>query len=460
MRPLIGLMAMLSLNACAATLPQQQELPQESTEPHTLEKQKETLPDFDIRPLPGQLNTHPVWYSNRPELLTTPGAILSTQDLSSVPILTGRFSAFTHHVVETQPLDFSDFRLGLLASAPQNTVLHLEQVYFARTRPEALFIDTPQVTPQTGSLWSGPGDAMAFQRLQGIPQQALIPPSHFALNEDQEILLFELPIPTDPWHIAPRRNGLSLWLDAHSDQPIHLRWVAIKQNGPGTLADYQAAAKAPAGPAELPATQYDPAGKPPGGSFRFGRVAGLVQGSQWQGTYTLTPADWQKLKKGQALAWPISSTYLKRWGTEQNQSAPIAFKTPESAVESHGNYGVSYEVSYRLSNPEATSQTLKLRWSQPSTHQSQANPPFVYHPEAQVVFRGTIAVRTSSDKTTEYIHLQTRRGVWPEAFYQVELAPQETKTLTLSWVYPPDAIPPQLLSLERISNKVEVEKKP
>ena len=37
---------MLSLNACAATLPQQQELPQESTEPHTLEKQKETLPDF------------------------------------------------------------------------------------------------------------------------------------------------------------------------------------------------------------------------------------------------------------------------------------------------------------------------------------------------------------------------------------------------------------------------------
>ena len=62
-----------------------------------------------VRPLPGKLDTIPVFNSNNPELIFNEGIILST--LSSVGMANpyahlnyqfkGRFDVFAHHVIET-----------------------------------------------------------------------------------------------------------------------------------------------------------------------------------------------------------------------------------------------------------------------------------------------------------------------------------------------------------------------
>lgn len=439
----------LSLSGCASFWQQQPQLPAtpEIDTAVTEEMPSKSPPPLHVSPLPGQLNTKAVFSSNRPELLTTQGLIVDSATLGEG--LKGEFSVFAHHVVETQPLDFAGFRLGLLARAPENTVLDIQAAFFARTRPEALFIETEAHSDQTGTLWSGPGDAMALARLQNStrPETEALR-KRYTLKAQQEQLLFELPVPTNPLGFVGQRNALSLWLDLQTDQAVHLRWVALKSPGPGKHEDYQEAAQKTAGPAEPEATDYDPQSPPPRGTFRFGRVSGIVQGDSWQGTYRFQTQDWERLKKGEALAWPVASTYLKQWGSGQNQSAPLLRKMPGSAVESHGNYGTYYRVRYQIQNPEATPLRLQWRWTQPSAYQATAEPPLSYTPHQQVVFRGTVRVHNSAHET-RWIHLQTRQGVWQAPFYEQSLAAGESQEVEFAWVYPPDAIPPQLLSVEK-----------
>lgn len=438
-----------SLSSCASFWQQQPQLPAtpEVNTPETVRTETPSPPEFHVSPLPGQLNTKPVLSSNRPELLTTPGLILDSATLGEG--LQGEFSAFAHHVVETQPLDFAGFRLGLLARASEKTDLSITKAYFARTRPEALFIETEAHSEHTGTLWSGPGDAMALARLQDSsrPETEALR-KIYRLEAQQEQLLFELPVPTNPLGLVGQRNALSLWLDMQADKAVQFRWVALKAVGPGKLKDYQEAAQNIAGPAEPEATNYDPQLPPPRGTFRFGRVSGLVQGDHWEGDYSLQPQDWEHLNAGKALAWPVASTYLKQWGSGQNQSAPLLRKVAGSAVESHGNYGTYYQVRYRLRNPESTPITLHWRWTQPSAYQASAEPPLSYSPHKQVVFRGTVRVHSPGNEP-RWIHLQTRQGVWQAPFYTQTLAAGEIQEVAFAWVYPPDAIPPQLLSVEK-----------
>jgi hypothetical protein len=462
------------LSACASTLPQipeEQDLtpPQTDTEAVATRERSARL-----LVLPGMLNKMPVFYSNRPELLKTPGEILNSTDLPEMNSLTGSFSIFAHHVVETAPFDFSGFRLGLLvrpassqATEKEKAVsLTLHNAFISRTQPDAPFITTAPLLTQTkmSKIVSGPGDAMAWARLN---TQDLYPENSLATKSlpatftfDREILVADIEVPTFPLGlgIIGERNGLSAWLDVSSTAPVSLRWVAIKTTKPSAgLADYQDAAKIPAGPSELPATVYDPQGAPPSGVFRFGRVAGVVQGADWNGVYRLSSEDIDNLKEGLLLAWPVASTYLKAWGG-QNQSAPLLARQADSAVQSHGNYGVAYHMAYTLANPDDAALELQWRWTQPTSVSKNVNAKNIlsYDPKTQIVFRGSIRVEThcqedgkDHDPKIQFYHLQVKQGHWHAPFYAHSLPPKSECRLLLDWVYPPDAIPPQMLSVEK-----------
>ena len=449
------------LTGCASTLPQIPDSPERASTSQPAPEPLRTVSLLHFRALPGVLNQVPVFYSNRPELLKTPGEILDSATLSGQNTLSGSFAVFAHHVVETAPFDFSGFRLGLLvrpanatARSTNAVTLTLHNAFIARTQPDAPFVPTAPILKQTDSqqIVSGPGDAMAW-----APEKALLtqsPPTSFTF--DQEILLTDIEVPTFPLGlgIIGERNAVSAWLDFSASAPVKMRWVALKT--PGSMADikeYQEAAKEKAGPAELPATEYDPQGPPPGGVFRFGRVAGIAQGTAWTGDEVLSAQDLESLERGERLAWPIATTYTKSWAG-QNQSAPLLARQEQSAVESHGNYGLAYRVGYSFSNPTPKPLTLNWRWTQPSAVKTPGI--LSYDPKTQIVFRGSVRVKHQCQingvlkpPDLEVYHLQVQQGHWHVPFYEQALPAHSQCHLTFEWIYPPDAIPPQVLSVEK-----------
>jgi hypothetical protein len=224
-------------------------------------------------------------------------------------------------------------------------------------------------------------------------------------------------------------DKLAVLAQQAATSPALASWEALLQQG------------ALAGARETPPTIYDPAQPPSGGSFRYGRVAGVATGLYWRGE--LPPDQWPAA--GERLGMPISSLYLKRLGTGQNQSADLLRRYPDTALQSHGNYGVRYQLTLRGENTTSVPRRWQLRLSHPQRVDG-AQVRFLEPPAAAVRFRGTVRLRQGDNDSA--MHLVLQEGQRGEPFATLELAPGENKQWTLELIYPPDATPPQLLELE------------
>jgi len=75
-------------------------------------------------------------------------------------------------------------------------------------------------------------------------------------------------------------------------------------------------------------------------------------------------------------------------------------------------------------------------------------------PETRIFFRGTVRVMFNDDggKTlTRYIHIVQRPGQQGEPLVNVNMKPGERRLVQVDFLYPPDATPPQVLTV-RSSN--------
>jgi hypothetical protein len=88
---------------------------------------QEVLQPQEVRPLPGKLDTVPVFNSNSPELVQTEGILLSTfpSEGKRVPTahlnfpLQGRFDLFAHHVAKAPSLlNLRSLYLGVILHNP------------------------------------------------------------------------------------------------------------------------------------------------------------------------------------------------------------------------------------------------------------------------------------------------------------------------------------------------------
>lgn len=410
-------------------------------------------------PLPGGLDTEPMLNSNRPERLESQGVILSTLPApAALPQadrpghfldqgLQGNFTVFAHHVVRTAVGDSRQFQLGLLAHNRSDQPLTLKRLRGQAfiTRPDAPFIDLPLVQPNPDSkVFAGPGDRLSGAVLQ--PSGSL-PAQSWQLAAGETQLLMHWQVPTNPLWFIQQDNGLSARFEFESSAEVRLSWVALLQNAAPRLSDYQALLDSgqSAGPAETEATLYDPQTPPSGGAFRYGRVAGLQAGSRWQGEIQLSSEQQQVLSQGQAVGWPVSALYLKRFETGQNQSAPLLARVPGSALEAHGNYAVLYQLRLKLENPSASPQTYTLAWGHPLSYKGgQAD--FVVNPRARTTFRGSLKISGADQQKIQ--HLVLKEGSLTPPLWEQPLKPQASAQLTLEWMYPPDCTPPQLLILK------------
>jgi len=409
-----------------------------------------------VRALPGGLDNTLVFNSNSPELVQGEGVLLSTfpsnYGLANVHLnqpLNGRFDLFIHHIA--QPNDPTrTLYLGVLLHNPgtQPVVVDILAAASYLTQPDAPFIGIgPVVDNLAGAIYGGPGDRVALDLLRGLRQSNW--PGRLEIPAGSDVMLMNLPVPTPP-------NGRSTLLRLHSSGPLYGASLALYGATDGSaprLDAWQTLLKTGnlATPRDLAPTPLDQKG----GRFIYGRVSGVVRGSQWQGDLGLLsiPAP------GQSISYVLNTANFGTLGTGQVQSAPLVARYPDTAYRAHGNYGISYHLSATLTNASDQPQPVTLAIQSPrksAPDQPEAGLWFLEPPSTQVTYRGTVRIRYNDANNlpqTRYVHLVLHSGERGEPLINLTLPPQAQRLLLIDFIYPADCTPPQVLTFRTLPIK-------
>jgi Protein of unknown function (DUF3370) len=436
--------------------------------PMTTPAPQEIIQNNPVRSLPGKLDKVPVFNSNSPEQVLQEGILLSTfpaegktnaQAHLNYP-LQGYFDVFAHHVAKAPtPENQRTLYLGIILHNPtkKTVTVNITQAASYLSQPDAPFVELPpQVDNLEGKVYAGPGDKVMGDILRGkhqdiFPQQLVIAPS-------SSKMLLNLPIPIKG--LEPPLNGRSSYLRLYSDGEVYAASMAMfaptddaKQERSPSLQEWE----------NLLAignlvTPRDRTPTPPNVTTNvvYGRVAGISQGAKWQGNLTDNPQSSTLTipDRGKAISWVLSTLAGGTLGTKQVQSAPMLARYPDTAYQAHGNYGVEYSLTIPLHNPTNQAQKVSLSLQTPIKQEELTGGLRFLEPlPKQVFFRGTVKLSYSDEKgllQTRYLHLVQKRGQRGENLLNVTIPPQNRNLVKIEFLYPPDATPPQAITLETL----------
>ncbi|MEG4806937.1 DUF3370 domain-containing protein [Microcoleus sp. F8-D3] len=422
----------------------------------------------EVRPLPGQLDNIPVFNSNSPEVVLQEGILLSTfpPDGKRFPAahlnfpFQGRFDIFAHHIAKAiAPEDLRTLYQGVIVYNPGNRPVKLDILQAASylSQPDAPFIELPpQVDNSNSNIYAGPGSRAVNDILRGRRQSDFGPELIIPPGKSQ--LLMNHPIPVRG--LVPPHQGRSTLMRLRSDGTVYVASLAMfarvdaqgNERSPN-LAEWQNLLDNGniAGP-------RDRAPTPPEiteGQIIYGRVAGVALGSEWRALLSDNPATSNLVipQPGTAFSYPLSSLPRGMLGTNQMQSARMLVRYPDTAYRAHGNYGIQYSLSLPLYNSTSNNQTVTVAIQTPikTDKLTSGGLSFLEPPAPQTFFRGTVRVRYTDDNKvpqTRYVHLVQRRGQQGEPLVKLEMKSGEKRLVEVDFIYPPDASPPQVLTVK------------
>lgn len=422
----------------------------------------------EVRPLPGHINQTPVFNSNSPELVLNEGILLSTfppqgkaypEAHLNYP-LGGAFDLFAHHIAKaTPPENLRTLYLGIIVHNPHNIPIKLDLSQGASylSQPDAPFISLPSyVENNEGNVYAGPGGRVMLDLLRGETQENLS--NQIVIPPNESRMLLNLPIPVST--LTPPINGRSTYLRLFSDDTVYVASLALfaplDENGnerPPNLAEWENLLNTGA-----LSSPRDKVPTPPGasGNLIYGRVAGVSRGSQWR-TFIFDNEETQSLTipaQGEAFSYGISTLVGGTYGTGQVQTAPMVVRYPDTAYAAHGNYGVHYDLTFPLSNPTNEPRTVTLTLQTPiKQDQIRGGLAFLEPPSSSVFFRGTVKVEYRNERgfpVTRYVHLVETRGQQSEPLITLNIPPQNTQIVSVELFYPPDATPPQVITISTL----------
>ncbi len=427
---------------------------------------QEIIQAQEIRSLPGRLDDIPVFNSNSPEVVLTEGILLSTFPPNGMRVpsahlnyaFNGRFDLFAHHISRaSNPSQTRTLFQGIVVYNPNDRPVQVDILQAASylTRPDALFIDLPSsVEDPLGTVHAGPGSRVVNDILRGRRQGSL--PTALVIPPKQAQMLMNLPIPAGT--VTPTSNGRSTLMRLSSNAPVYLATVAmfapLNPNRTERVPTIQEwlnflVNAGVAGPRDVPPT-------PPNvkaNDITYGRVAGVAKGSQWQAKLTDSPnTDYLSVPiSGRAFSYGLSLLEQGTFGTGQIQSAPILVRYPDTAYFANGNYGIEYNLTLPLQNSTQQTQRVTLSIETPLKQDKSKNELlFLTAPDPRIFFRGTVRIRYIDDRTrsqTRYFHLVQRRGQKGDPLITLTMKPGDRRLVEVDFLYPPDATPPQVLTV-------------
>ncbi len=451
-----------------------------------------------VRPLPGQLDKISVFNSNSPEVLKTDGILLSTWSPAGKAqaaahlnyAFTGRFDIFCHHISRPELNPNAVGRLmnvGILAFNPGQkpiTLKILQALSYVNTDAPfvnlAAYVDNPD-----GRVFSGPGSRLANDIKRGLTdpkltKEIIIPPG-------QSRLIFSRSI--------PNRSAKSTLMRLQSSGKVQIASVALldkPQAPPPSMAaighlpklrpsldnpptpvkaaqplpvyrspkleEWQAAVKNSklATPRDQVPTNLK--ALKPGQGMIYGRVAGVSQGSRWEAKITDQPNtnDLSVPARGQAVSFALSTLHGNTLSTGQIQSAAMLARYPDTAYQGHGNYGTHYRLIMPLLNSSPEEQNVVIKMQTPFKDEKLSGGlRFIspLPPDAPIFFRGNVQIRYTNDSgrlETKQVHIVQRRGEQGQSLISLKLPPGARRQVEIDLVYPPDASPPQVFTVESL----------
>ena len=419
----------------------------------------------EVRVLPGGLDDVPVFNSNSPELVLQEGILLSTfpkigKQFKNAHLdrsFTGRFDIFAHHIAKGTPEDLRTLYLGIIAHNPSNIPVTIDilQASSHLSQPDAPFIELPPIVANnTGSVYAGPGSRVGSEVLRGFrqnefPARITIEPNGYALILNQDIPVRSL---------TPPINGRSALIRLRSSGPVYL--ASMGKFAPSDEQGKERAPKLEEWRSLLETSNLSsPRDRVPTpiaqtkGSLIYGRVAGVSIGSRWQGILNDRNSISLAIPKaGSAVSYGISLLHRGTLGTGQNQTAKMERRYSDTAYEAHGNYGIEYNLVLPLENKSNELKTVKVTIETPLKREDTQQGLRFFDPlPKNVFFRGTVRVRYADDtgrSQTQYFHLVQRRGQMGEPLVVLQMKSGEKRRVLVDLIYPADATPPQVLTVQ------------
>ncbi|MCF2150638.1 DUF3370 domain-containing protein [Desmonostoc muscorum LEGE 12446] len=428
---------------------------------------QEVVQSQQVRPLPGKLDRVPTFNSNSPELVLKEGILLSTfpPDKKKVPTahlnfpFRGRFDIFAHHVAKAEPPEnLRSLYLGIILHNPgsESVKVNILQAASYLSQPDAPFIELPSLTQNPlGKIFAGPGDRVMTDILRG--QRQAIFPAQIEIPPGQSRMLLNLPIPVQG--LTPPLNGRSTLMRLWSNGTVYAASLAMF-----APANPDGSERAPsleewenlldngdlASPRDKTPTPLEETGKP----RIYGRVAGVVAGSQWRAFLVDNPkARYLTIPQpGEMFSYALSTLHGGTLGTNQIQSGNMLVRYPDTAYRAHGNYGIQYSLKLPLYNNTQSPQTVSVSIQTPLKEDQLVKPGlrFLNIPAREVFFRGTVRVRYKDEQNqpkTEFVHLVQKRGQPGEPLVLLNMKAGDRSLVEVDFLYPPDATPPQVLTV-------------
>lgn len=437
-----------------------------SQEPAAEIKSIEVKRPSDIRPLSGALDNRLFVNSNSPEIVRQEGILLSTFPPAGKAnpaahlnlALEGNFMLFSHHINKAEegerPRTLHIVALIHNPDAKQkNTVKILSGASYL-SQPDAPFKALPAIEDNPeGLIYAGPGDRITDDYLFGKRNYEFT--KSITLKPLETKILFNLPIPVRK--LSPCLNGRSSLMNLKSKGPVYLATIALyaKENESGSEdAPLLEECMRILNEGNL-AGPRDKEPSPPGaGKLIYGRVAGVQRGSTWKVTLSDNATDVPKLRiasSGESFSYPLSSLEGGTFGTQQVQSAPLVVRYPDTAYQAHGNYGVEYDLTLPLYNDSQDSKEITIKFQNPlKSNQKSQTLNYLEPPASNVFFRGTVQLKYKDDNgsaQTTFTHLVLKKGQESQELVKLKLKPKGRRLVEFRFFYPPDATPPQVLTV-------------
>jgi Protein of unknown function (DUF3370) len=196
-----------------------------------------------------------------------------------------------------------------------------------------------------------------------------------------------------------------------------------------------------------------------GGQLIYGRVAGVSQGSQWQAILAdnlgSTKPQLKIPQPGRAISYGLVTLRGGRLGTQQNQTAKMLVRYPDTAYEAHGNYGIEYKLTLPLQNNSNNTQTVSVTLETPLKENklSQGGIRFRKPSLDFPFFRGTVRIKYTDDEgklVTRYVHLWHRTGQILKPLVKLKMPANSNRQVQIDVIYPPDSTPPHVLSVRTL----------
>ena len=423
---------------------------------------------YDVRPLPGNLDPVPVFNSNSPEVVRTEGILLSTFPERGMRYpsahlnyaFEGRFDIFSHHISRASAAEEGRTLFqGLLVYNPGPKPVNLEVLDAASyiSRFEAPYKPLPAyLEDPLGTVYSGSGSRVANDILRN--RRRGLWKASMELAPRQADMIANAPIPVGK--ITPSSNTRSTLVRLRSSAPVYVAAMAMfspkTPDGRETIPPLRSwqimlVNGGLSGPRD---TRPTPPGQNPERYF-YGRVAGVAIGSKWEATATDPDRDTLGIPEpGRGIGYPIASLPRGTLGTDQVQSAPMVKRYPDTAYQSHGNYGMHYDVTLPLENRGSTTRRVAVTFHTPiKENRLSGGLGFFMPPEDRVFYRGTLRLRYQDDtgrRQERFVHVVHHRGEQGQPLVTLDLPPNGRRTVRVDLIYPPDATPPQVLAVETL----------